>query len=202
MIGATWLALGLISNPAIPPATPQFAECTPGQTEPCACTGQSGQSLSGEALCTDAGQWATCACLESWPYLGPTCGAVECAPVEPGAGGYDGDHCCTPEGACGIRSDEAFGLGSPCFEVGRDSGGVPNEEECALEMPFVELETCCRPDGQCGAQLPYANWDRVGCIEQAELAERLEGNILLVIFLVFSPFSLDDVETRSCTYPN
>ncbi|MEM6860487.1 MAG: hypothetical protein AAF627_07015 [Myxococcota bacterium] len=158
-------------------------------------------TIPGRALCTDSGRWAACGCEEAWPYLGPSCGSIECPPVAPESGGYDGRHCCTEGGACGIESPEAFGASGPCVEIGHDLGGVPDEEACGLRIPFVETVSCCRSDDRCGIWFPYANWDQVGCMEQAEVASYLKGNFVLRLLLIFNPFSLDDVETRNCVHP-
>ena len=174
--------------------------CTAGQAQSCACTTQLGQSVPGQQRCTDAGEWAACGCPEEWPYLGPTCQQTRCTPLEPGAGGYDGEHCCTDTGACGLSSAEAFGTRPLCLEIGSNPLGIPDPDTCGLQIPFVETVSCCRPDNQCGLRLAYANWDRVGCIERTEFKSYLERNILLRIFLAFSEFSLDEITAQSCRF--
>ena len=175
-------------------------ECAAGNERPCMCTSQTEQSLSGVERCTDQGTWAACGCAERWPYLGPMCEQTECPPLNPAAGGYDGAHCCTDDGQCGLSSEEAFGTRPLCLAVGSNPRGIDDNAACGMQIPFVETVSCCRPDNQCGLRLAYANWDQVGCIERTDFKGYLERNILLRIFLAFSQYSLDEITAQPCRF--
>ena len=189
----------LVAQTAAPQPFESPGVCRRGEKRACECTSQQNQSLPGIQRCA-VGQWASCGCAEEWPYLGPTCGDTQCTPLKPDAGGYDGQHCCTPTGACGLSSSEAFGTRPLCLEVGAYPSGIEDNTACGLEIPFVETVSCCRPDNTCGLRLAYANWDKVGCIERTEFRSYLERNLVLRFFLALSNFSFEDISAQQCQF--
>lgn len=194
------------------PSAPTVANstCTPGDERACTCTSQAGRSLEGTQVCTTDDEWTACTCTEEWPYLGPMCGSTECPVLEEGAG-YGGQHCCTGDGRCGLTSREVFAAENPFVTdanltcLARDDYPVGvDDDSCLFEIPFVQMNGCCRPDNKCGMYVAAPNWKEFGCIERTEWGTLLEPNTALFFFLLTSDAGLLGrlkTSPASCTYP-
>jgi hypothetical protein len=169
-----WVVVLLVFSCA--PVEPAAAQsCSVGETKACSCG-----ALTGQQTCLTArAQWSACGCARDGgsdvalpPAPPPTtsCGATQCAPyaeedTEVGAKG-----CCTTGGVCGSSSDFLFG--TACVPrggaVGTHTSGCPDES-----VNFVDMNGCCRPDGQCGLSIDdVPNFD-LGCVERTEMARLL-----------------------------
>ncbi len=177
--------------------------CQVGETRACHC----GVGPGVETCVTPEGGWSACGCASAKgpdvavppaPPPPTSCGAMSCTPYTMEDSEVGAKACCTTSGACG--SSSTFLFGDACVARGGPVGTASTE--CPSEsINFVDLEGCCRPDGQCGLSIDAVpNFD-LGCVERTTMQKLLNdgsGQRDLLALVVFLPQRKASFPAKSC----